>query len=142
MTEEERSEMKMRADAYKKLLDTWKLTCNVPSSASENKKERLDVPKTAEEVLQEKREKIFRQICAEMISVYHDKNLDYGNSFGESVEEFGLTAAVVRIGDKYRRLKSLVAKQPRVKDESVKDTLLDMANYAIMTLIELENQQQ
>lgn len=142
MTEEERSEMKMRADAYKKLLDTWKLTCNVPSSASENKKERLDVPKSAEEVLQEKREKIFRRICAEMISVYHDKNLDYGNSFGESVEEFGLTASVIRIGDKYRRLKALATKQPRVKDESVKDTLLDMANYAIMTLIELEDPQQ
>jgi ribonuclease P protein component len=35
-------------------------------------------------------------------------------------------------------LETLVKKEAKVKDESIKDTLLDMANYAVMTLMWLE----
>ena len=33
------------------------------------------------------------------------------------------------------RIESLTKKEAQVKDESIKDTLLDMANYAIMTVM-------
>ena len=92
-----------------------------------------------EEDAQTVRERKFRTITDKMFDVYHRKNLDYGNAFGESVKEFGLVAAAVRIGDKYRRIRSLVDRAAMVKEESVKDTLIDLANYAIMTLIEMEN---
>jgi hypothetical protein len=85
----------------------------------------------------------FRDITEQMASTYERKNADYGNSFGESVDEFGAVAGVVRIGDKFNRLKNLI-KNPgtqRVNDESIADTLLDMANYCIMLKIEIDNQQ-
>lgn len=83
----------------------------------------------------------FKDIAMEMTRLYAKKNADYGDSFGESFREFGLGSAVIRIGDKYRRFKNLIARKAMVKDESIEDTLLDMANYAIMTVIELRQSQ-
>lgn len=81
----------------------------------------------------------FKQITEEMARIYEAKNHDYGDSFGESCNEFGITAALVRMGDKFNRLKSLTKKEALVKDESIEDTLKDLANYAIMTLIWKQN---
>lgn len=75
----------------------------------------------------------FMSITNNMAKTYAAKNHDYGNSFEQSLDKFGLVAAVVRIGDKMNRIESLMKKEAKVKDESIKDTLLDMANYAIMT---------
>lgn len=77
----------------------------------------------------------FMDITTNMAKTYAAKNHDYGNSFEESLDEFGLVASVVRLGDKMNRIKSLIKKEAQVKDESIKDTLLDMANYAIMTVM-------
>lgn len=77
----------------------------------------------------------FMDIATNMAKTYAAKNHDYGNSFEESLDEFGLVASVVRLGDKMNRIKSLTKKEAQVKDESIKDTLLDMANYAIMTVM-------
>ena len=81
-------------------------------------------PKLAESVER------FTEITNNMAKTYAAKNHDYGNSFEESLDEFGLVASVVRLGDKMNRTKSLIKKEAQVKDESIKDTLLDMANYA------------
>ena len=77
----------------------------------------------------------FMSITQNMTKIYAAKNHDYGNSFEESLDEFGLVASVVRIGDKMNRIKSLIKKEAQVKDEPIRDTLLDMANYAIMTVM-------
>jgi hypothetical protein len=37
-----------------------------------------------------------------------------------------------------RRLKQLIKQEAQVKDESIRDTVLDLANYAIMTVMELD----
>lgn len=80
----------------------------------------------------------FDNVLVELSNTYVAKNADYGDSFHESVREFGLLAGLVRIGDKYNRLKSLLTKKDqKVKDESIRDTLLDMANYCIMLSLEL-----
>lgn len=85
----------------------------------------------------------FKKITESMANTYERKNVDYGDSFGESFEEFGLISSVVRMNDKMNRLKSFVNNGDyQVKDESIKDTLLDLANYCIMTVIELNNQAQ
>lgn len=44
----------------------------------------------------------------------------------------------IRLDDKLNRLKSLAKNPAQVRDESIRDTLLDLANYAIMTVIEME----
>lgn len=86
-------------------------------------------PKLAESV-----EK-FTEITSNMAKTYAAKSHDYGNSFEQSLDKFGLVASVVRLGDKMNRIESLTKKEAQVKDESIKDTLLDMANYAIMTVM-------
>lgn len=80
-------------------------------------------------------------LMAEMLEIYKAKNKDYGDSFSESFEEFGLIAPVVRMNDKMNRIKSLSKKGGRqVKDESLRDSLMDLANYALMTVVELEDE--
>lgn len=82
------------------------------------------------------------KLMAEMLEVYKAKNKDYGDSFADSFKEFGITSAVVRMNDKMNRVKSLSKGEDRqVKDESLSDSLIDLANYALMTVIELENEQ-
>ena len=81
------------------------------------------------------------KLMAEMLGIYKAKNKDYGDSFSESFEEFGLIAPVVRMNDKMNRIKSLTQSEGRqVKDESLRDSLVDLANYAMMTVIELDQQ--
>lgn len=77
-------------------------------------------------------------ICHKLNAVYKAKNHDYGDSFGDTYRKLGIISAVTRLSDKMNRLMSLAVKHDaQVKDEKIEDTLLDMANYAIMTLIEL-----
>ena len=77
----------------------------------------------------------FKGITEEMLQTYIRKNHDYGDSFNKSLDKFGIIASVVRMNDKMERIESLMNKESLVKDESIKDTLLDMANYAIMTVM-------
>ena len=80
-----------------------------------------------------------KRICERLNKVYADKNHDYGNSFGETYQKLGAISAVTRISDKTSRLQSLVTKdEQRVDDERLIDTALDLANYAIMFAMELE----
>lgn len=77
------------------------------------------------------------QICTEMNALYERKNHDYGDSFGKSYKEWGLPMVCIRLGDKFERLKAFAKSgELTVNDESIEDTLLDLANYAIMTLVE------
>lgn len=82
----------------------------------------------------------FMSITQDMTKTYAAKNHDYGNSFEQSCNKFGIIAAVVRMGDKMNRLESLAVKRAEVKDESIKDTLLDLANYSIMTVMWLDGE--
>lgn len=63
------------------------------------------------------------------------KNHDYGNSFEESLDKFGIIASLVRMQDKMLRLQSLTdeSKTQQVGSESLLDTLEDLSNYAAMT---------
>jgi len=79
----------------------------------------------------------YNRIVAEMREIYLAKNADYGDSFRASWREWGMIAAVVRMDDKMRRLKKLLKADARVP-ETVRDTLLDLANYAIMSAMEVD----
>lgn len=80
-------------------------------------------------------------ICDKLGKMFSSKNKDYGDSFHKSFEEYGLLSSVIRMSDKLNRLKSFAKNDDlSVKDESIRDTLLDLANYAIMTVVELDKQ--
>lgn len=74
--------------------------------------------------------------------IYEQKNRAYGNSFGDTYKDLGIISAVTRINDKFNRLKTLAKnKEINQGDESIADTLLDMANYCIMTYMELQDEE-
>ena len=79
-------------------------------------------------------------ICDELNQIYEQKNHDYGDSFHKSWIEEGMAMPRIRLGDKFNRFKILTlnADAQQFKDESIRDTLLDLANYAIMTIMELD----
>lgn len=85
----------------------------------------------------------FEDITKKMLDIFKRKNHDYGNSFEQSLNEEGLAAARIRMGDKWNRFKQLSkGNTAQVNDESIADTLLDMANYAIITKIWLDKNQR
>lgn len=79
-------------------------------------------------------ESMFNTLIDQIKDTHERKNHDYGNSFAKSMDKYGLTAAAIRLGDKFNRFESLIKSKAQVKDESIEDTLLDMAAYAIMTV--------
>lgn len=83
-------------------------------------------------------ESYFFGILKEMYELYNKKNHDYGNSFSETIQEFGFTPAVARINDKLKRVKQMVKGEPMQVKESMRDNLIDIANYCILTIIELD----
>lgn len=80
-----------------------------------------------------------KKICDELNAIYTKKNADYGDSFHTTFVEEGMAMSRIRLGDKFARFKNLTrGSAQKVADESIRDTLLDMANYAIMTIIEMD----
>lgn len=78
-------------------------------------------------------------ICEEINNLYERKNHDYGDSFHQTFIEEGMAMARIRLGDKFSRFKTLSrGGEQKVNDESIRDTLIDLANYAIMTVLEME----
>ena len=86
------------------------------------------------------RNDLHSQICKDLHNLYVTKNSDYGNSVSDTFDKFGIDAFLVRMYDKLNRLYSLTRTDTKqmVSDEKIEDTLLDLANYAILTIIELQ----
>lgn len=81
----------------------------------------------------------FKQVAHNIALLYEKKNNAYGNSFGDTFKRLGIISAVTRISDKYNRLCNL-ATHPNIDNlgENIEDTLIDLASYSIMTLMELD----
>lgn len=78
-------------------------------------------------------------ICNALTNLYDRKNHDYGDSFSKSFAEYGMAMPCIRLEDKLNRLKALTRNSKQmVTDERIEDTLMDLANYAIMTLVEMK----
>ena len=80
----------------------------------------------------------FRAITNKMCNTFEVKNSDYGDSFHKLFEECGMTYAYGHMAEKLERINSLRKDEAKVKGESMKDSLYDLANYAILTIMELE----
>ena len=81
---------------------------------------------------------IYNAIISDLAKTYEAKNADYGDSVGDTYKKFGDVSFLTRITDKYNRILSLADKGEcgAVRDESMDDTILDMANYCILWLVE------
>jgi len=82
-------------------------------------------------------------LILKMHETYKIKNIDYGSSFSEQYEEHGILSAIIRFDDKIRRIKQLMRRgKAEVNDESLKDSVQDLANYAVMLWMELEKEEK
>lgn len=80
-----------------------------------------------------------KELCDELNEIYREKNKKYGDSFSKTFKEYGPSVVCIRLDDKLNRLKQLLLKgEPDTADERTVDTLKDLANYALMGLMELE----
>ena len=81
----------------------------------------------------------FKQIVSEMVDTYERKNSDYNNSFETTLDKWGVNIGLARIDDKFNRITALLSSvDQKVNDESIEDTLKDMATYTIMLLMWLK----
>ena len=80
----------------------------------------------------------FRNIVNKMADTYEKKNSNYGDSFGRLFEELGAVSGLVPLYNKLHRATSLINGDEN-HYESLEDTLIDMACYAIMNVIEMRN---
>ena len=76
----------------------------------------------------------YKKIVTETMELCIKKNKDYGSSVQDTFEKFGDISYLVRITDKYNRICSLLNGEGEVKDESIDDTIRDMANYSFLWL--------
>jgi hypothetical protein len=85
----------------------------------------------------------FEQLANQLIDTQKRKNADYGSSFDQTLNEFGLVASATRMSDKFNRFKSLMrcGSTAQVEDEKIEDTLMDLAAYAIITVEWMKKQQ-
>lgn len=77
----------------------------------------------------------FKELTDHLAEVLLKKNRAYGDSFTKSVDTYGLPVIGVRLSDKYNRIEHLITNDEFLEnDESLQDTLLDMAGYSILAL--------
>ena len=77
----------------------------------------------------------YKTVQNEAIALFKKKNQDYGDSFAN----YGPIGVIVRMGDKINRLSSVTKSSVSlVKTESIRDTLIDLHNYAAMAVMLLD----
>ena len=73
-----------------------------------------------------------KQIQSSALELFTRKNSDYGDAFAK----FGVIGVLMRIEDKIQRSLSITKNGVNlINDEGIKDTLLDLHNYAAMALM-------
>jgi hypothetical protein len=86
---------------------------------------------------QKNRVKQMELVQSEALSIFTKKNIDYGDAFAK----YGIIGVLMRIEDKIQRSLSITKNGVNlVNDESIRDTLLDLHNYAAMALMLLDEQ--
>lgn len=86
-------------------------------------------------VKQSYRVRQMKAVQAKALELFAKKNADYGDAFAK----FGVIGVLMRIEDKIQRSLSITKNGVNlVSDESIRDTLLDLHNYAAMALMLLD----
>lgn len=94
-------------------------------------KKKLPVPKTTIQQFEEDAQKIYDELLAILVK----KQIDYGPYNIWSAPGGATNGLMVRISDKLERLKNLIYKKVKPNNESIEDSFIDLANYAIIALM-------
>lgn len=128
-------EMAKRQIPIKEVVDNYTVQSQLKATL-DSLKDYIDVLKNEPDA------RSFKKITDEMSDTYKAKNKDYGNSFSNLFKECGMTYAYGHMKEKLERVKSLMKDEAKVKGEGMKDSLKDLANYAILTIMELERKEE
>ena len=85
-------------------------------------------------------EKLHQELLDYIHRLYITKNKDYGSSVHDTYTKYGFTSYLVRLEDKLNRARIISREEAEVSDEKLEDTLLDLANYAILAVMELRGE--
>ena len=85
---------------------------------------------------------LIKPITNDIAKLLEEKNKAYGSSVDMTYGIFGLNAYLVRMYDKVNRLTNLTNKGGEVNDESIEDTLRDLAGYSILALAQLQSEKK
>ena len=85
-------------------------------------------------------EKLHQELLDYIHKLYITKNKDYGSSTHDTYTKYGFTSFLVRLEDKLNRARVISQNEANVSDEKLEDTLLDLANYAILAVMELKGE--
>ena len=81
----------------------------------------------------------YKAVQNEAISLFKKKNQDYGDSFAN----YGPVGVIIRMGDKINRLASVTGSSVSlVKNESIRDTLIDLHNYSAMAVMLMDEMKE
>lgn len=95
--------------------------------------------KFAKDITPDELNEAHAKICDGLRDLRMKKGHDYGQCFEFSMADYGLLSPVVRFRDKLGRLENLLkVKESKVEDESIRDTILDLGNYCILTCAVLD----
>ena len=85
-----------------------------------------------------------KELLDNLHNLYIAKNHDYGDSVHDTYEKYGLISFLVRMEDKLNRVRTLNKNSDdiQVPTEKIEDTLLDLANYAILAVLELKEEEE
>lgn len=77
------------------------------------------------------------KVQTEALELFAKKNADYGDAFAN----YGAVGVIVRMGDKIARLANITNKGINlVEDEKIRDTLIDLHNYAAMAIMLMDEE--
>lgn len=91
----------------------------------------------------DKKTEQFKSLVGDMVCTYIRKNKDYGNSFSSMRKQWGWSYPLIHLEEKLARVKSILIDQdgkPSVTGEGAEDSLLDLAIYSVMTLLEIKEE--
>ena len=139
----------MSMEEYRKFMQEWneiEKYHRMPREAADEEvnrwkaRERL-IPKKGTKGMKTVYPSIFDNILEQMSDLHARKNSDYGDAAYEGYKEFGITYYIIQLHNKLNRLKSLTkdASKPQV-NESLEDTLIDLAVYSVMALEALKRE--
>ena len=85
---------------------------------------------------------LHEKLCHDMHELCVAKNKRYGDSFSKTVCKYGLISALTRMEDKWNRIEEIILNHADGSaDESLEDSLMDLANYSLMTICEIKTNQ-
>ena len=82
----------------------------------------------------------YTKLMLENKSIYLDKNEKYGDAFAETIQKYGYISALTRMNDKFNRIEEFTLKGFKDEEESLRDSLMDLANYCYMYVMEIEKE--